>query len=319
MLTARTLIALTLAASCAALAAAPDKKSAAVEKKPLKLGISPAYGVEAAAKAKTLIEPYLTTALGSPVTVVILPGYEELSDALATGAVDLAWITPLAFVRASQKNPYVQALSKAMRTGDGGLSYRSVFIVKKDSPLKTLADLKGKKVAWVNKLSASGYLFPRELLAKESHDPAKFFSAESFSGDHPSVCKAVREGKADVGATYAAGVGEAAELKADGCTDAPPVTDFRVVASTGNLPNEVIAASSDFPSPRINDVLGTFGRMGKSPEGKKVLDEAFRCNGWGVAVDGDFAPVIDLLRAKDVKAMVAPAAAPPARDPKKSK
>lgn len=322
----RSALAVVLVVSCSALAAAPVEKKP-IEKKPLKLGISPAYGAEHAAKAKTLIEPYLSTALGSPVTVVVLPGYEELSAALASGEVDLAWITPLAFVRASQKNAYVQALSKAMRSGDSGLSYRSVFAVKNDSPIKTLADLKGKKVAWVNTFSASGYLFPRELLRKENQNPDKFFGSESFAGDHPSACRAVREGKADVVATFASGAAEGAELKADGCADVPPISDFRVVASTGNLPNEVIAASSDFPSPRMNDVIAAFGRMGKSDAGKKLLAEAFRCNGWGVAVDGDFAPVIELLNAKDAKVKVAPAApaeppaptAPPARDPKKKK
>ena len=56
---------------------------------------------------------------------------------------------------------------------------------------------------------------------------------------------------------------------------------------------------------RINDVISTFGRMDGSPEGKKVL-EAFRVDGWGVAVDGDFAPVLDLLRLKEVKKEPAP-------------
>lgn len=314
MSTARVAFALVLFVGLTALAA-----PASIEKKPVKLGISTAYGPEQAQKAKALIEPYLTAALGSPVTVVVMPSYEELSDALASGAVDLAWITPLAFVRAAQKNAYVQALSKAMRSGDGGLSYRSVFAVKTDSPIKTLADLKGKRVAWVNKLSASGYLFPRELLRKENYDPDKFFSAESFAGDHPAACKLVRDGKADVVATFASGTADVSALKADGCADAPPLTDFRVIASSANLPNEVIAASSDFPTPRVNDVLGTFGRMGKSEAGKKLLAEAFRCNGWGVAVEGDFAPVLELLNAKGVKAKVAPGNAPPARDPKKSK
>ena len=317
MSTARVALALVTTLSWVALAASP--KPLVIDKKPLKLGISTAYGPEHAAKAKALIEPYLSAALGSTVTVVVVAGYEELSEALATGTVDLAWITPLAFVRASQKNSYVQALSKATRRGDNGLSYRSVFIVKKDSPIQSLSELKGKKVAWVSKFSTSGYLFPRELVAKENHDPDKFFSSESFEGDHLSVCKAVREGKADVGATFAGGVTDATELKADGCEDAPPITDFRIIASSGNLPNEVIAVSSDFPQPRLNDVLGAFGRMGKTEEGKKVLKDAFRCSGWGVAVDGDFAPVLDLLRAKDVKALVAPSSGPPSRDRKKSK
>jgi phosphate/phosphite/phosphonate ABC transporter binding protein len=287
----------------------------AADKKPLKFGIAQPYGEEPASKAKALIEPYLTSALGSQVTVVIHPSYEALSEALATGAVDLAWITPLAFVRASQKNADVQALSKAMRSGDGGLFYRAVFIVKKESSAGKLDDLKGKRIIWVNKMSASGYLFPREMLRREGLDPDKFFSAEAFAGDHLAVCKAVREGKADVGATYARGAKEGAALKADGCEDAPPVDDFRIVASTDSLPNEVIATNSDFPPMRVNDVLGTFGRMHKSEAGKKVLKEAFRAEGWGVAVEGDFAPVLDLLRVSDAKTKVAP----PAKDAKKSK
>ena len=86
------------------------------------------------------------------------------------------------------------------------------------------------------------------------------------------------------------------------------MSDFHVIASTGNLPNEVIAARDFFPPTRVNDVIATFGRMSSSPEGRKVL-EAFRVDGWGVAVDGDFAPVLELLSVKkQVKA--APVAAP---------
>ena len=128
----------------------------AAEKKPIKFGIAQPYGDEQAVKAKAAIEPYLSTALGCVVTVVVHPSYEALSEALATNAVDLAWITPLAFVQASQKNPDVSALSKAMRRGGGGLSYRAVFFARKDAPMKTLADLKGKKMAWVSQSSTSG-------------------------------------------------------------------------------------------------------------------------------------------------------------------
>jgi phosphonate transport system substrate-binding protein len=289
---------------------------AAPAKKPLTFGMSHPYGEEQAQKAKALIEPYLTKALGSQVTVQLFPTYDELSDALATNKVDLAWITPLAFVQASQKHRDVTALSKAMRASDGGLFYRSVFIVKADSKVADLKGLAGKKVAWVGKLSASGYLFPRALLKEQGLDPDKLFAAESFAGDHPSVCKAVRDGTADVGATFAAEPKEGAAPEATGCTDAGPITDFKVVASTPNLPNEVIAHSPEFPPMRVNDVLIAFGRMGNSADGKKVLADAFRAQGFGVAVEGDFEQVVALLKAKDVKAKVAP---PQADDAPKKK
>lgn len=275
--------------ACCALAADPKPLDA------LTFGIAQPYGPEAAEKVPALVEPYLTKSLKGPVKVVRFNTSEELADALAAGKVDLAWITPLAFVRAQQKNPGVSALSKAMR--QGSLFYRAVLFTKTGSTLTTLAALKGKKVAFVSKGSTSGYLFAREVLASAGLSPDGFFGEELFAGDHLAVCKAVREGKVDVGATFGNEPAEGKAVEASGCIDAPPVSDFAVVASTGNVPNEVIAARDFFPPTRVNDVIGTFGRMDGTPEGKKVL-EAFRADGWGVAVEGDFTQVVELLKPK---------------------
>jgi phosphonate transport system substrate-binding protein len=273
----------------------------------LTFGISQPYGAEAAEKVPALVEPYLSKSLKGPVKVVRFATPEELADALGAGKVDLAWITPLAFVRATQKNSGVAALSKAMR--GTSLFYRAVFITKSGSPLTSLAQLKGKKVAFVSKNSTSGYLFAREMLKKEGLNADGFFADEQFAGDHPAVCKLVREGKVDVGATFGDEPAEGKPVEATGCTDVPPLSDFHVIASTGNLPNEVIAARDFFPPARVNDVIAAFGRMNSTPEGKKVL-EAFRVDGWGVAVDGDFAPVLELLSAKKDSKKTEPAAAP---------
>jgi phosphonate transport system substrate-binding protein len=312
----RTLASLLVVIASLALA---EGKAPAPAKKPLTFGMSHPYGEAHAAQAKALIEPYLSKALGSPVTVKTFETYEALSEALATNQVDLAWITPLAFVQAAQKNRDVTAVSKAMRATDGGLFYRAVFIAKASSPLADLKAVKGTKVAWVGKSSASGYLFPRALLKEQGLDPDKTFSSETFSGDHPAVCKAVREGAVDVGATFAAEPKEGQPLVATGCEDAAPVGDFKVLASTNNLPNEVIAHSPEFPLFRLNDVMMAFGRMGQSDDGKKVLADAFRAQGFGVAVEGDFDPVIALLKANDVKAKVAPAPEAPVKGAKKKK
>lgn len=305
----RSLVSVVVLSSLTVLAGPPAKAAPPPPKKPLTFGISHPYGEAHAQQAKALLEPYLTKALGSVVSVTLFPSYDELSDALATNKVDLAWITPVAFVQAAQKHRDVTALSKAMRASDGGLVYRSVFIVKANSPLADVKSLKGKKVAWVNKLSASGYLFPRALVREQGLEPDSLFASETFTEDHPAVCKAVRDGIADVGATYAAEPKAGATLEPTGCSDAGPLSDFKVIASTQNLPNEVIAHCPEFPPTRVNDVLMTFGRLAQSPDGKKVLSDVFRAQGFGVAVDGDFDPVVALLKAKDVKAKVAPAAA----------
>src|SRR5688572_2260728 len=124
---------------------------------PLSFGIAQPYGDAHARKARAQLEPFLSKALGSKVTVAVYGSGEVLGEALVAGKVDLAWITPLAFVLAAKKNAEVVAVSKAVREG-GGIYYRSALVVKAGSGFKTLDDLAGKRVAWVSKSSASGYL-----------------------------------------------------------------------------------------------------------------------------------------------------------------
>lgn len=303
---------MSLLACAVAVALAADKGAApppaAAEKpKPIIMGISQPYGAEQAQKAKILIEPYLSKELKTTVTVQVFPTYDELTQALADGKVDIAWITPLAFVQAADKNSDVTALSKAMRSGGGGLFYRAVFIAKKGATAANIGDLKGKKVAWVNKSSTSGYLFPREMIKKAGFDPDSFFGGETMAGDHPSVCKAVKGGSADVGATFAQDPGEGKQPKPDGCADSGgSLDDYKVVAASGPIPNEVLACRPDFSfdRKRTNGIIQTFGRMSLNDDGKRVLKDAFRVDGWGIAIDGDFDPVIDLVRPKNKKAKV---------------
>lgn len=272
----------------------------AAPKPPLILGISQLYGAQQAAKVAPAAEPYLTRVLQGPISVKVFADADELATALATKQVDLAWLPPLAFVHAVQQDPEVLALSKAMR--HSALTYRAVLFVKAEAPFKTVADLKGRTIAYVAKSSASGYLFARELVRREGLDPGRLFATERFEGDHPAVCRAVKAGVADVGATYAAEA-DARSPQVNACgTDA---AQFRVLSSTGNVPNEVIAARSDFPPERVPDVLAAFAHMGSSEDGKRALTEAFDVDGWGVAVEGDFEPVLDLVRSQGARPRVA--------------
>lgn len=281
---------------------------------PISLGIGKPNGDKLARKAKAELEPYLSEALKRPVKVEILPDYDALSAALADGKVDIAWITPLAFVHAAQRRADVTAVAKAMR--GGRLYYRAAFVVRPDSPARSLGDLAGKKVAYVSRSSSSGYLFPRALLSSQGKDPDRFFREAIFMGDHPGVCQAVRTGKAEVGATFSDEPARGKQAQVDGCADSPPMSDFRIVAASGPIPNDVIAARPDFDERLVIPVLGAFGRMGRTEEGRRILKGVFRADAWGVAVDGDFKSVYEVMGVKSApKVPVLPAVEEPAPPP----
>ncbi len=268
-------------------------------KAPITLGIGRPNGDAHARKAKADLEPYLSRVLARPVRVTILADYDALAAALAEGKVDIAWTTPVAFVMAAERHREVAAIAKAMRGNE--LFYRAALIVRADSPLQKIEQLQGRRVAWVSKSSSSGYLFPRALLASQGHDPDRWFASEVFAGDHPGVCQAVRERKVDVGATFADEPPRGQPLRADGCAESPPMSDFRVVAAGGPIPNDVIAARPAFDERLVEPVLAAFARMSRDEEGKRILLEDFHADGWGVAVEGDFKAVQDLVRAQPGK------------------
>jgi len=303
-----------LAAALAPVARAGDPLTDAVtpldSNAPIRFGMGQPNGPKRAAEGKAILEPYLSDALKRPVTVVVLESYEDLAQALAAGKVDLAWVEPAAFVAAQGRGREVQAIAKALRRGK--LYYRAAIIVRADSPARALADLKGKTVAWVSRSSASGYLFARALLAAQGIDPDAFFRAQTFAGDHPRVCSDVRGGQADAGATFTDERPKGETPLADGCADSPPVKDFRVLAVSDPIPNDVIAARPGFDERVSPVVLQVFAQMSQSEAGRRVLRDVFRVDGWGVAVEGDFVPVAEAMRA------AGPRPAAPAKGSKKA-
>jgi phosphonate transport system substrate-binding protein len=74
---------------------------------------------------------------------VLYSNYERQVEALVAGHVDVAWNSPLAWVRASRMDPGMRAV--AMRDSDCDLT--SVVVVRADSDIVDVADLSGRTVA----------------------------------------------------------------------------------------------------------------------------------------------------------------------------
>src|SRR5215472_17212025 len=75
---------------------------------------------------------------------VLYSSYPTLVDALVAGHIDSAWNTPLAYLQARERLGG-QCLVLGMRDSDIG--FTTVFIARADSPIHSLSDLKGKRLA----------------------------------------------------------------------------------------------------------------------------------------------------------------------------
>lgn len=91
--------------------------------------------------------------------------YSAVIEALGSGTADVAETGPFAAalgVKAKKAEIILQ------RKGYGSWTYKSIFSVAKDSDISKLSDLKGKKIAFADRLSTSGALYPLYNLKKKA-------------------------------------------------------------------------------------------------------------------------------------------------------
>src|SRR5262249_50691151 len=129
---------------------------------------------------------------------VVVGDYQELVDAVCEGEVDFAWMSPLSFVRSAERGAGVVALAQRY----GRPTYEAAIIVRAGSPLISLADINRHSIAYVDRESASGYLFPADLIGRELGRPSEVLSEQHFVGSHKAACDAVRRRWTDAGVTY---------------------------------------------------------------------------------------------------------------------
>lgn len=146
---------------------------------------------------------YLSERLGVPVTVVITRDYAETAQRLAEGSADLAWLGASIYVRAKDEVPGIGYLAtyvnRNLATGEIAPYYHSLIVVAEGSGIETLADLKGKRFAFTDPDSASGYAYPNHLLQRHGIDPDRDFAKVLYLKRHDRIVEALQRGAVDAG------------------------------------------------------------------------------------------------------------------------
>jgi phosphate/phosphite/phosphonate ABC transporter binding protein len=191
------------------------------------------------------------------------PSYERLAHALNTGQAQLAWLSPIPYIALSAAG----AVTPLVYNERAKKTYCSAIIVRTDSPVRRLVDLKAMRPAWVDKHSAAGFVVPRIQLAAAGLDPRTELGAETFAGSHEAVVKAVLDGEADFGATYA---------HRDDKTVTGPWTDgIRALATFGKIPSDLIVARNDLDMNVRVRIVRSLRAMNTHETGKRIISELF--------------------------------------------
>jgi phosphonate transport system substrate-binding protein len=270
-------------------APANDSAPAALNR-PLSLAFVPSRDTEKVTESAAPIANYLTTALGHEVKASIPVSYAVVIEGLGSKTIDCAFLPSLAFVLARQHygvEPLLIVVRKGKKT------YRGQ-IVAPAGKFRSLADLKGKKFAFTDASSTSGYLFAKALLLKEGINPDTDFKLAMFAGGHDKVLFAILQGNVDAGATF----DDARGLLESRFPDIRK--KITVLAYTDPIPNDNVSCGKHIPPDLREKIKSALLEYSHLEEGKKVLFDLYEIEGFAEPEPGEYAPVEEAAKQLDL-------------------
>jgi len=232
--------------------------------------------------------------VGIPVRVTVASDYAAVIEALRNRTADLAFVHPGGYVLASRE---AKATIVAKNLWHGKSSFTSRIYVRRDAGIKTVEDLRGKTIAFVDPASSSGYIYPMVLLIKRglvtNRDPKSFFKEVVFSGAHDASMRALLNGHVDAIASF--DMAREQYLK-----DIAERERLIFVAETEPIPEAGIAARDGLDPATFAKVRAALLQI-RGPAHAALLKRLYEIDGFETAEDREYDPVraaIELLGAR---------------------
>lgn len=169
------------------------------EDKALIMGLVPVSNSEKLIEETAPIHNMIAERVGKKVEGFIATNYIGVVEALGTGTIDFALIPPFAYILANKKHGSEALLTSLNKNNEPG--YYSIIIARNDRNIEKIEDLRGKKIAFVDPSSTSGYIFPAVILMDNGIDLEKDVKYQ-FAGGHDKALQLLMNGDVDAIGTY---------------------------------------------------------------------------------------------------------------------
>ena len=226
---------------------------------------------------------YLSKELNQPVVLKLSPNMPTAINEVANGAVEISYLTPVAYIRSHQKGN-TQLIAKTV-TKDKA-SFKLMIVVREDSPIKTVADLEGKSFAFGDKAA----LLQRAAVVG-ANMPLEKLGNYQFIGHYDNIVRAVLNKDFDAGILK-----DTMAYKWEG-------KGIRILYATPDLPPYNIAASKNVNPKMLKKLQNAFLQLDtKNPEHLRIikaLDKKY--NGFAPTNDQEYDIVRKLIAPFDKK------------------
>ena len=243
------------------------------------------------------MQQLLEAQLGRKVVVTVATDYNALIEGMASEQIHVGLLATTAYVLAADEGS-AEAILKSLRfdVDDMGKQrkdlalvsgYKSQLVAGAASGIKSVADLKGKKIAIASFTSTSGFVWPANLLADNGLDPEKDVTWVNVGG-HDNAILAVFNGQADAAFTFK----DARSLFEKESFHGDLMKKVVLVSDTTEIPNDTISVIPNLDPALKIAIRQAFLAMVKDPAGLAIMQKIYNHEGYAPAKDADY----DLVR-----------------------
>ena len=244
----------------------------------IKFGILPRLSAVELTTMFTPLTEYLTKETGEKVSLVIPKDFDTFKAMVAGGQVDMAFANSLVYIQL-KKDVAVEPLALSAEK-KSGTRFRGIIIARTDSGIEKMPDLKGKKLIFVEKDSAAGYIFQMLLLTKAGLDIQKDFTTIPFAKKHDNVTMAVFNKAADAGGIR--------EDDLDKMKDKVDLSQIKIVAYSDYFPNWPVFATPKLNKGAASKIKTALLKLRPGdPDAEKILGAA-KLAGFAAVSDKDY-------------------------------
>ena len=270
-----------------------EKNEIGSKSNPLKFYLIPAQDMKGLSENGEILQRYLSKELNMNVVVDLPVSYVAVVEAFGSKRADVAIINTLGYILAAEKYQVEPRLKLVNRGRD---EYFGQILIRSDSKIKNIKDLNGKKFAFVDPASTSGYLLPLRLLKNEKVKIKEYI----FAGRHDSVVAAVYQKQVDAGATFYTPPDENGTEKDARMllkTQYPDVfKKVKILQMTGSIPNDPLIFRKDLPEDLKIKIVKAVRKYIKTEEGAKVFLSTYHITDFKEAKDSDYDKVREYLK-----------------------
>ena len=256
----------------------------------LLIGLIPEMNIFKQKARFKLLGEYLGRKIGVGIQFTILSRYGNILERFEAERMDGAFFGSFTGALAIERLG-VAPLARPVNL-DGSSSYHGRLFVRKDSGIRTVADMRGKRMAFVDRATTAGYVFPlawlRENGIPSSHgNVTGFFSEAYFTGSHDAAIDAVLDRKADVGAAKHSVYDRV--RKDNARVDAELV----VLAESPSVPSNGLCVRRDMDAALQQALRRALLELDRDPEGARILAQ-FGALRFIETTAADYQPVLEL-------------------------